>query len=158
MEIISKIHHRYLGIELNIQTWHLLSKDKRNDDDNIRMINFAKASLFHWRKSDKYDNINEQRGQWMISHVYAVLGKADEALSFAKQTLKITKKEKLEDFDLAYACESMARAFAVSGDKVESKRWYDKAKSSGKLIQDNEDRKYFLSDLKMGPWFSLETN
>ena len=153
MEIISKIHHRYLGIELNIQTWHLLSKDKRTDDDNIRMINFAKASLFHWRKSDKYDNINEQRGQWMISHVYAVLGKADEALSFAKQTLRITKKENLEDFDLAYAYECLARAHAASGNEKKSKNWYKKAKHAGELISGKKDKEIFEGDLKSEPWF-----
>ena len=37
-----KLHH-YLGIELNIQTWNLLSKDNRSEQDDVRIINFAKA-------------------------------------------------------------------------------------------------------------------
>ena len=58
------------------------------------MINYAKASLYHWRKSDKYEIVNEQRGQWLISHVYAILGKSDEALSYAKKLLEITEEKK----------------------------------------------------------------
>ena len=102
-------NHHYMGIEMNNQTWGLLDKKDRSEQDNIRIINFAKASLYHWRKSDKYNVENEQRGQWLISHVYAILGKSDEALSYAKETLKITEDNNLKDFDLAYAYESMAR-------------------------------------------------
>ena len=47
---------------MNNQTWGLLDKEDRSEQDNIRMINFAKASLYHWRQSDKYGIVNEQRG------------------------------------------------------------------------------------------------
>ena len=67
-----KMHH-YMGIEMNIQTWNLLGKEDRNEQDDARIVNFAQASLYHWRKSHKYERVNEQRGQWMLSHVYAVL-------------------------------------------------------------------------------------
>ena len=60
----------------------------------MRMINFAKASLYYWKKSDKCEIVNEQRGQWLISHVYAILNKSGEALSYAKETLKITEENK----------------------------------------------------------------
>ena len=84
-------NHHYMGIEMNNQTWSLLEKKDRSEQDDIQMINFAKASLYHWRKSDKYTIVNEQRGKWLISRVYAILGKSDEALSYAKETLKITE-------------------------------------------------------------------
>ena len=45
-----KMHH-YMGIEMNIQTWNLLGKEDRNEQDDVRMVNFAQASLYHWRKS-----------------------------------------------------------------------------------------------------------
>ena len=81
-----KMHH-YMGIEMNIQTWNLLGKEDRNEQDDVRMVNFARASLYHWRKSHKYGPVNEQRGQWMLSRVYAVLGKGKEALSYANEVL-----------------------------------------------------------------------
>ena len=145
---MNKNNHHYMGIELNMQTFELLDKKDRSEQDNIRMINFAKASLYHWRKSDKYEVVNEQRGQWLISHVYAKLNKSDEALSYAKETLKITEenKKKMKDFDLAYAYESMARAYSISENKDESEKWYKKAKAAGDLIADEKDKEYFILD------------
>ena len=140
-------NHHYMGIEMNNQTWGLLDKKDRSEQDNIRMINFAKASLYHWRKSDKYEVVNEQRGKWLISHVYAMLDKSGETLSYAKETLKITEDNNLKDFDLAYAYESMARAYSISENKDESEEWYKKAKAAGDLIADEKDKECFILDL-----------
>ena len=140
-------NHHYMAIEMNNQTWSLLDKKDRNEQDDIRMINYAKASLYHWKKSDKYSIVNEQRGKWLISHVYAILGKSDEALSCAKETLKITEDNNLKDFDLAYAYEAMARAHSISKNQNESREWYKKAKNAGDLIEGEKDKEYFLLDL-----------
>ena len=51
--------YHYMGIEMNIQTWNLLGKEDRNDQDDVRMINFAKASLYYWQKSPKVDPVNK---------------------------------------------------------------------------------------------------
>ena len=140
-------NHHYMEIEMNNQTWYFLDKTDRNEHDDIRMINYAKASLYHWRKSDKYTIIKERRGKQLISHVYAIFGKSDEALSYAKETLKITDDNCLKDFDLAYAQESMARAHSIAKNKIQSKEWYKKAKIAGNLIVGAKDREYFLLDL-----------
>ena len=140
-------NNHYMGIEMNNQTWSLLDKKDRSEQDDIRMINYAKASLFHWSKSDKHTIVNKQRGKWLISHVYVILGKSDEALSYAKETLKITKDNNLKDFDLAYAYESMARAYLIANNQNESKEWYKKAKVVGDLIVNEKDKEYFLLDL-----------
>ena len=120
------------------------------------MINFAHASLYHWRKSHKYKPINEQRGQWMLSHVYAVLGKSEEALSYAEETSRLTTEQDLKDFDLAYSYEALARANAALGNKKECVKWLEKAQEAGALIQREEDKKYFISDLKSAPWFGCK--
>jgi len=153
---MNKDNHHYMGIQMNMETWNLLDKKDRNEQEDLRMINFAKASLYHWRKSDKYELVNEQRGQWMLSRVYSFLGKADEALSYAKQTLKITEEQDFQDFDLAYADESMARAYAASNNKDESIKWLKKAKEAGDLIKGEKDKEYFISDLESGPWFNIK--
>ena len=120
-------NHHYMGIEMNNQTWGLLDKKDRSEQDNIRMINFAKASLYHWRQSDKYEVVNEQRGQWMLSHVYAVLGKGEEAISYA-----------------------------AAGNNKECTKWLEKAIEAGNLISNEEDIKYFVSDLENEPWFGCK--
>ena len=147
-----KMHH-YMGIEMNIQTWNLLGEKNRNEQDDVRMVNFAQTSLYHWRKSHKYEPVNEQRGQWMLSHVYAVLGKGKEALSYAEETDRLTKEQDLKDFDLAYSYEALARANSAAWNKKEYAKWLEKAQKSGDLISDEEDKKCFILDLECAPWF-----
>ena len=152
-EDIQKVHH-YMGIELNIQTWNLLEKRSRNEKDNERMLNYAKSSLYHWERSPKYKPVNQARGNWLISHVYAVLGNGKKAHIFAKNTLKLTNDQNLVDYDLAYAYEAMARSNAALGNEQECKKWWNKAKNTGENIQDQNDKKYFFSDLNTKPWFN----
>ena len=102
-----------------------MGEKDRTEQDDTRMLNFAKASLYHWKKSPKFEPVNGQRGEWMISHVYAILGRGKEAL---------------------------ARAHSASGNKDEYNRWLNKAKEAGELIDSVEDKKIFEGDLKAGPW------
>ena len=57
-----KLNH-YMGIEMNIQTWNLFGKKDRKEQDDVRMVMFAKSSLYHWQLSPNFQPINEQRGQ-----------------------------------------------------------------------------------------------
>ena len=123
-----------MGVELNIQTWNLLEKKDRDEKDDKRMIYFAKASLYHWRQSSNYQPVNEQRGQWLIAHVFAVLNRGDEALEHAKTCMDITMNESLKDFDLAYAYESKARAYASLGQVEKMNQCFINAK---KFLQKN---------------------
>ena len=142
-----------MGIEMNIQTWNLLEKENRNKQDDVRIVNFAQASLYHWRKSHKFESVNEQRGQWMLSRVYAGLGKGKEAFSYANEASRLTNEQDLKDFDLAYSYEALTRANAAAGNKKEYAKWLEKAQKSGALISDEEDKKCFISDLESAPWF-----
>ena len=92
-----KMHH-YMGIEMNIQTWNLLEKEDRKDKDDARMINFAQASLYHWRKSHKYESVNEQRGQYTLSRVYAVLSKSEEVTSSNSSSDNTFVKEEVSPY------------------------------------------------------------
>ena len=148
--------HQFMGIEMNIQTWNLLGKDDRNEQDDVRMLNFAQASLYHWRLSPKFEAVNEQRGRWMISHSFAVLGKGKEALENAQESMRLTELHDLKDFDLAYAYEAMARSHAASGNKNECNNWLKKAEKAGNLINRTEDKKIFEGDLNAEPWFECE--
>ena len=147
-----KLHH-YMGIEMNMQTWNILGEKDRTEQDDTRMLNFAKASLYHWKKSPKFEPVNEQRGEWMISHVCAILGRGKEALESAQKTMRLTKQHSFKDFDLAYAYEALARAHAASDNKDECDSWHKKAWEAGDLIGGVEDKKKFDGDLKAEPWF-----
>ena len=147
-----KMHH-YMGIEMNIQTWNLLGKKDRSEQDNVRMVMFAKASLYHWQNSPNFQPINEQRGQWMIANAYTNLDMGEKAIGYAQETMRLTDEHKFDDFDLAYAYEAMARANASLKNNDECQEWYKKAEDAGNKIKENEDKKLFLSDLQNGPWF-----
>jgi len=150
-----KLHH-YMGIEMNIQTWNLIGKEDRNEQDDVRMVNFAQASLYHWRKSHKYEPVNEQRGLWMLSRVHAVLDKGKKALSYANEASRLTNELDLKDFDLAYSYEALARANAALDNKKECVKWLEKAQEASTLIQREEDKKHFISDLESAPWFDCK--
>ena len=149
-----KMHH-YMGIEMNIQTWNLLDKQDRTPQDDTRMVFFAHASLYHWLLSPEFKPVNEQRGEWLISRVYAVLGKGELALEHAEKCLALTEEHGFVDFDRAYAYEAMARAYAALGNKEQAKKYYDLAVQAGKEIKNEEDKKYFASDLSNPPWFDM---
>ena len=151
-----KMHH-YMGIEMNIQIWNLLNNKNHSEQDGKRMVMFAKASLFHWKLSPKFQPINEQRGEWMISHVYSVLGNGKEALDHAKIAWSLTKKHKFNGFDLAYAHECLSRAYAASGNNLKCKSWYKKAEQCGDLISDTKDKEIFFGDLNKDPWYDCLT-
>ena len=88
-----------------------------------------------------------------MSHVYAVLGRAEPALHHARRALELAGTEPgVRDFDVAYAYEAMARAHAVAGDAVEARRWHARAAEAGGAIAVAEDRDIFLGDFHAGPW------
>lgn len=146
--------HKKFAMEFFNQIWPLLEKKERTEEEKENMINAAHASLFHWKHIGK--PINEQRGEWMVSHVYAVLGMADSALLHAKKCCKLTEENKFEDFDLAYSYEGLARAFAASGNKSEFEKYHKLAKEAGGKIEKKENRELFLNDLKSEPWFKMK--
>ena len=147
-----KMHH-YMGRQMNNQTWSLLGKTDRSEDDDKKMVYFAKASLYHWRKSPQFEPVNEQRGQWMIAHVFAVLNRGEEALTHAETCMDITMNESLKDFDLAYAYECKARAYASLGQSEKMNKCFLNAKAAGETIKKDTDRKLFFSDLQSEPWY-----
>ena len=146
--------HRYLGIELNRQTWFLLDKKDHDKLENQRMVAFAHGSLYYWQHSHEFLAVNKQRGEWLISHVYAALGQGSEALKHApRHWLKVTEDQDLKDFDLAYAYEAMARGYASAGETEEMNKYFLKAKKAADEIKAEKDRNLFLSDLHAESWF-----
>jgi hypothetical protein len=149
----STTNHRYMGIELNQQVWSLLTKSDRDDRDDRRMEEFALASLYHWELADGYAPVNTQRGDWLIARVYIALENSEAALLHAEKCMALTLDLALNDFDLAYAYESLSRALALSGDRELSATNRALAEQAGAEIAKEEDRTMFMSDLEAGPWF-----
>ena len=148
---ISQAHYQF-AVDFNNQTWEFLEKKNRTRLEDIRMVDFAYASLAHWRAIG--GAVRQQRGEWLISRVHAVLGEGGPALKHAQLCYQLLEDNKsdMDDSDIAYAYEAIARAYAVSGDKRESLKFLELAKKAGEAIKNDKDRDNFFAELNSGDW------
>jgi len=142
----SKEDHRKFAVNMFNLTWSLLDKKDRTKEEDNKMIHAAHASRFHWGEIGT--PLEFERGEWQISRVYSVLKRSEPALYHAKRCLEICKENNIGDFDIAFAYEAMARAYAVSGKKADCDRHIELAKKAGEQIKKKEDRNYFFSELQ----------
>ncbi len=147
--------HRYFGVKLNNSTWEFLGKAERTAAEDTRMIHMAHASRFHWGEFPGATAANFARGDWLVSHVYAVLNQPGPAVKHARLSLQTCQDNALGDFDLAYAYEGMARALACAGDEQQASQYLQQAQSAGEQIAEAEDRSIFQADLVAEPWYGL---
>jgi tetratricopeptide (TPR) repeat protein len=138
--------------------WELLEKEDRSQEEDQEMLLAAYASLYHWTKVGTA--VHHQRGSWMISRVHQSLGEAELSLAWAYRCLEIseTHSSVMEDFDLAYAQEALARAYALAGDQEKALHHWQKAASLGERIEDKEDKEIFEGDFQGGNWYQLQTH
>lgn len=142
---MDKSIHRQMAIELFNLTWDLMEKTDRTPAETDRMINAAHASRYHWEIAG--DAVNIARGEWQISRVYSVIGRAEPCLYHAERCLHVTLENKLADFDLAFAYEAMARACHLSGDLMETAKFITLGQEAGEKINEEDDREYFFKEL-----------
>jgi hypothetical protein len=140
---------RRLAADLFNHVWTLLDKPERTPEEDDEMIHAAHASRFHWAEVGA--PVNLVRGEWQVSRVYATLGRPEPALYHARRCLELCGGAELEDFDLPYAYEALARAHGVAGDRTERDRFQKLAREAGERIADADDREHFLADLSNLP-------
>jgi hypothetical protein len=140
------VSDRQLGVDLFNEVWRLM--ESREDDD--RMLHAAHASAYHWSVAPECEPKNRARSEWMCSRVYSVLGRSEPALHHAERCVEITQEhaDSMEDWDLPFAYEALARAYGVAGNAGESRRFAELARESGESIADPEDRQHFAADLR----------
>jgi hypothetical protein len=146
---------RRFAVQYHGQTWDMLEKSDRNADDDELMVHTAHASCRHWLAAGT--PVHHQRGEWLIARVYTVLGIPGAAQRHARRCLTLTEEHAavMEDFDVAFAYEGMARALALAGDRDEAARFLALAEQAGEAIGDAEDREAFLAELNGGSWYSV---
>ena len=142
---------RLLAAQLFNETWRLMEQENRTALDDDRMIHAAHASRYHWGQVPTATAANLARGEWQISRVYAVLGRAEPALHHAGRVLEICQDNKIGDFDLGFAYEAIARAYAVAGDVQQARAYTDQALAAAEEIAQDEERELLLADLETIP-------
>jgi hypothetical protein len=147
--------HQYFAKAINGRVWELLQMQHRSQDEDDEMLHAAHACTYHWKFAGTA--VHQQRGEWLISRVHAVLGHGIEALRHAQRCFELTEGSRalMHDFDIAYAFEGMARAQAMLGDIKLAEEFLMLAEQAGNGIADEEDRFIFQGDFDQGPWFGL---
>jgi hypothetical protein len=149
----SEWHEKYAKDLFN-RTWDYLDKTDRTVDDDDAMLQAAYGSRYHW--SQIGEPVHFARGEWQISRVWSVLGKAEPAIYHAQRSLATCEANSIGDFDLAFAHEACARAFALASNTDGCKRHLALADRAGEKIVKDGDRKYFFGQLKTVPGYEGE--
>jgi len=138
--------HRQLGVDLFNFTWTLIDKMDRSAEEDDEMIHVAHASAYHWRQVGT--PLNFARSDWLLSRVYALLDRPEASIYHAHHSLTICQAEDIGDFDLAFAFEALARAYALGDRPTEARRYLQEALAAGELIEEEDDRQYFTAELQ----------
>jgi DNA-binding transcriptional MerR regulator len=142
---------RLLAAQLFNETWRLMEQEKRTRPDDDRMVHIAHASRYHWGQVPAVTPVHLARGEWLISRVYAVLGRPEPALHHARRVLELCQENGIGDWDLAFAYEALARAHAVAGDAARARDCTDQALAAAEDIAEDEERDLVLADLETVP-------
>ncbi len=130
--------HRELGPQIFNRVWTMLDNAERTQEETDEMIHAAHASRYHWKQCG--EPVNLVRGDWQVSRVYVVANRFHEAIYWAERCVKRAEALALEDWDLAFAYEALARALAAAGREQEGLPWFIKAVQAATNIKDAEDK------------------
>jgi len=153
--------HRRFGVECNNATWDVLASGGPGPDatrDELDLVLYrAYASAFHWMESPSATGANRVRAEHLVARTAVAVGLPRVAMRHAERCLELCGEhaEAIEDWDLAFAHEALARAAAAGGDTEGAARHHAEAARLGAAIADDGDREVFLSELARGPWFGL---
>jgi hypothetical protein len=142
---------KLLAAQLFNDTWRLLEQEQRTRQDDDRMIHSAHASRYHWGQVPNATPAHLARGEWQISRVYSVLGRAEPALFHAHRVHDLCEENGIGDWDLAFAYEALARAHAVAGDADQARLYTGRALAAADDIAEDDDRDLLLADLETIP-------
>jgi hypothetical protein len=145
LETTVAVDHRQLGIELFNRTWTFLERPERTPAEVDTMLQAAYASRYHWSQASE-EATHQARGEWLLARVLVVAGLPDSALFHARRCLDWCGRGQVEDWDLAFAHEALARSHAAAGNSEEAGRHKQLARELGHAIADPEDREQFDRD------------
>ncbi|MEP0813272.1 MAG: hypothetical protein HRF49_01225 [bacterium] len=146
--------HKKTAVDAFNACWDLIDKKDRTLQEDLEMIRRAHVSRWHWQHVGEPKNF--AAGDWQCSRVYAILGRGEPALIYAKESLRECEEGGVTDFNLPFAHEACARAYAALGDRANFEKHYAEAKRLGETIEEKDDRDYFFQDLEAGNWFGMK--
>jgi hypothetical protein len=139
---------RQLGVELYNSSWALMERSDRTPEADDELVHHVHASMFHWLQAPECEPKHRARGEWLCSRAYTVLGRAEPAMHHARRCLELCEQhaDNVEDWDLAFAYEALARASRVTGNQDEARRYEEHGRELADRIADPEDKEIVLKD------------
>lgn len=153
--------HRHFGVELNNETWRVLAAggpgDGATDEEREEFLYGAYASLYHWTQTPTATIANRARGEHLVSRAATAVGRFELGMRHANRCLELCEAdpEAVEDWDLAFAHEAIARAAAGAGDMETARRHHRTARTLGAAIAEQGDRDVFIEEFRRAPWFGF---
>lgn len=133
--------HRWFAVECNNRAWELAEKQQRSPVEEQEMLLAAHASVFHWSKVGT--PVNAMRGDLLLAHVLALLGRGPEALTCARRCVSFCETGEADEWDVAFTHLAMALAAATAGAAALHAEHHRRARELGGALADPGDRKVF---------------
>ncbi|NNF65021.1 MAG: hypothetical protein HKN07_12305 [Acidimicrobiia bacterium] len=151
--------HQWFGAQLNNEVWRAIDaaavSPGSDSDDKDELVYAAFASAHHWRQIGT--RANQARAEHLISRVATIVGLPDLALRHATRCLELVEAHagEMEDWDLGFALEALARAQMACGRVDEAHETLQRARAATAAIVDSGDREIVEGELAREPWFGM---
>jgi hypothetical protein len=137
--------HRFFSAQCFNDAWDLIGKADRTAEENEYLISVCHASLWHWRRRADCQSRHLSIGYWQLSRVYALLGEAANARKYGELCRDVSGAE--GPLLRGYACEALARAAMVGGDRAAVIRHKREAHLLATQVEDTDDQALLVNDL-----------
>lgn len=137
--------HRFFSAQCFNDAWDLIGKADRTPEEDEYLISVCHASLWHWRRRPDCASRHLSIGYWQLSRVYALVGEAANARKYGELCRDVSAAE--GPLLRGYACEALARAAMVGGDRAAVVRLKREAHLLATQVEDADDRALLVNDL-----------
>lgn len=137
--------HQFFAADCFNKTWAILDQPSRSARDDEQMLLLSHASLWHWTQREDCTDQTLSVGYWLISRVFAVLQRGDDASRYAERCLAVSHSQ--PSFYLGYAHEALARAARLQWDSDKTCHHLSEARRLAALVTDSDERAMLEKDL-----------
>ncbi len=137
--------HRLFSARCFNLAWEFIDQGERTQAETDQMLHAAHASAWHWSQRSDATNANLSISLWQLSRAYALAGEAGISGRYARRCLEVSQTE--SPFLLGYACEALARAAGLAGDRAAAAAYLKRGRDLLPQVEDPEDRQLLEKDL-----------
>ena len=137
--------------KLNSRAWRLAEKPSRTKAEDKEMLDAANAVADHWLKVD--DELERARAAILLGQVHALLGNGRQALQYAREAFAYAtdNEDDVPAWQVAFVHAVMANAAAANGEASLHKTHYERAKTLGGALTDDDERALFEATFRTVP-------